>query len=296
MSCYLTLDLGGTFIKYGLIEQDELVAKGKMPTEKEDFEKFLHILDSIQERYTELEGICISMPGCIDTAHGIAITGGHLKFINQTPLKQLLEERYGIHVHIANDGHCATAAEVWKGSLQNIDNGAVMVFGSGIAGGLLIDGNILRGSNYAAGEFSCILTNMKSFNHREFLGYDCSSKGILRSYYQKYGNKDTGEQFFQRVLGKETSACQHLKECCLEIASAIVTLQAMLDLKRISIGGGISEQGIFITYLKEAYLEICKLYKDFPIYPIDIVACMYHNDANLLGAYYFFKKEEKIEC
>ena len=142
MKRYLVFDAGGTYIKYALMNENaEILEKDKRPTldyRTHTKEEFYGSLDEIVAKYNgQIEGIAISMPGMLDNRNGYCVTAGYLAYLAGSAVGDELTERYGIAVSVENDGKCAALAEYWKGSLKGCDNGAVVVIGSGVAGGII---------------------------------------------------------------------------------------------------------------------------------------------------------------
>ena len=139
MKQYLLIDIGGTFIKYSLAdEQARKISGGKVPTPLTNMDDLLAVIDGFAAPLQgQFVGCAISMPGRIDTRNGIAHTGGMLSaFMWEQPFAAQVEARLGVPVTIANDGKCAAAAEGWTGALAGVENGLVLVLGTGIGGGI----------------------------------------------------------------------------------------------------------------------------------------------------------------
>ena len=139
MKQYLLIDIGGTFIKYSLAdEQARKISGGKVPTPLTNMDDLLAAIEGFAAPLQgQFVGCAISMPGRIDTRNGIAHTGGMLSsFMREQPFAAQVEARLGVPVTIANDGKCAAAAEAWTGALAGVENGLVLVLGTGIGGGI----------------------------------------------------------------------------------------------------------------------------------------------------------------
>lgn len=139
MKQYLLIDIGGTFIKYSLAdEQARKISGGKVPTPLTNIDDLLAAIEGFAAPLQgQFVGCAISMPGRIDTRNGIAHTGGMLSaFMWEQPFAAQVEARLGVPVTIANDGKCAAAAEGWTGALAGVENGLVLVLGTGIGGGI----------------------------------------------------------------------------------------------------------------------------------------------------------------
>ena len=119
MKQYLLIDIGGTFIKYSLAdEQARKISGGKVPTPLTNMDDLLAAIEGFAAPLQgQFVGCAISMPGRIDTRNGIAHTGGMLSaFMWEQPFAAQVEARLGVPVTIANDGKCAAAAEGWTGA------------------------------------------------------------------------------------------------------------------------------------------------------------------------------------
>ena len=135
MKQYLLIDIGGTFIKYSLAdEQARKISGGKVPTPLTNMDDLLAVIEGFAAPLQgQFVGCAISMPGRIDTRNGIAHTGGMLSaFMWEQPFAAQVEARLGVPVTIANDGKCAAAAEGWTGALAGVENGLVLVLGTGV--------------------------------------------------------------------------------------------------------------------------------------------------------------------
>ena len=148
MKTYLSIDVGGTAIKYGLLhENGTILSTDSVPTPKDSIEGFYKTLDEIVSPVLQMiSGIAISMPGRIDNQTGHVHTGGAISsYMTNVPLGTLLSERYHLPVAIENDGKCAALAELWLGNLKDVDSGAVMLVGYGIGGGIILNRRLYRG-------------------------------------------------------------------------------------------------------------------------------------------------------
>lgn len=135
---YLAIDVGGTFTKYALMDEDcQFYKKDKVPTEKESLEKFVDMLAAIYESFSEeIEGIAICAPGMIDSEKGFMYNGGSLFCISNINIVEILKNRCNVPVTVENDAKCAALAEVWKGSLSDCSNSMAVIIGTAV-GGLL---------------------------------------------------------------------------------------------------------------------------------------------------------------
>ena len=156
---YLVLDIGGTAIKYAVMtEEVEFVEKGDVPTPKTNIEDFVSTIGTIFDKFEKrISGIAISMPGRIDSDTGYAYSGGNLEYNDGKNIAEILGARCGnLPIAVENDGKSAALAEAWKGSLEDCNDGIVMLLGTGIGGGIIKNKKIHKGRDFTAGEFSSI--------------------------------------------------------------------------------------------------------------------------------------------
>lgn len=92
------------------------------------------------------------MPGRLDPIKGYAFTSGAVMYLNETPIKDILEKRYRLPVSVDNDGKCAAQAEAWKENLSDVNSGIVIILGTGIGGGVILNHELWRGTHGTAGE------------------------------------------------------------------------------------------------------------------------------------------------
>lgn len=297
---YLGIDVGGTEIKYALMTEEEILEKGFIPTPKESLDTFIEAIGGIYDRYADqTKVIVMSAPGRIDAKTGFFYSGGALSaFLTNVNAADLIRKRCGIEeVAIENDGKAAGLAEVWKGGLKSVRNGAVIGIGTGIAGAVVIDGKLHRGSHFSAGEFSLLDSNYQGFYLQNLWAIRGCTPNLVNSYATRVlADPATinGRVFFERLQNGDQTAKEVLDEFCTEFVNGIMTLQAVLDADRYCIGGGISQQPVLIETLNRKIDEIYAITGNaIPVIRPEIVACTFHNDANLIGALYHHLYELK---
>lgn len=303
MSEYLVFDWGGTFLKYGLMnEEAEILEKGKVPSpSKEDNKEiFLDTVNEIVQKYRDrIEGMAISSPGIIDSEKGIIETVGVFPYLDGCHITKELEDRYLLPVSIENDGKSAALAEVWKGNLKDVKDGAVVLLGTGVGGGIVLDGKLRRGKDFFAGEFSSMCFNLSRPKDPGSYFASLGAGGLVSKVigYMNLDHECDGEEAFAYINEDDDNALAALKEYTDDLALALFSLNVMLDLEKICIGGGISLQPKLMEFLKESIHEIPSYHPDMvqgmnlPLPVVDV--CRFHNDANLIGALYHHLYENR---
>ena len=300
MKQYLLIDIGGTFIKYSLAdEQARKISGGKVPTPLTNMDDLLAAIEGFAAPLQgQFVGCAISMPGRIDTRNGIAHTGGMLSaFMWEQPFAAQVEARLGVPVTIANDGKCAAAAEGWTGALA---------LGTGIGGGIILNGKVLMGAHAAAGEVSGLVSNMaametetfemnkvETFSDAPLWAGAASATGLIREYARQkklslQGPLPTGEEIFAAYNAGEPEAQKALKIFARRVAVGILSLQNVLDVEKVAIGGGISAAEALLPAIQAELDWLFERCTVMPTVKPELVRCRYGNDANLIGALKLF--------
>ena len=305
MAQYLVLDIGGTFIKYAIMDdQANFIEQGKVPAVTGSEEGTLRALADVREAVAgyDYEGVAISMPGRIRTDKGIAPTGGAFLWVHEYPAADKYGAVFGKPCTIAHDGKCAASAENWIGALADVNSGAVLVLGTGIGGGIVINNQVWMGATGGAGELSAFITDHEGVKN----GLGWGNIGIMwaahisaGSITGKYGaikgiEKADGIMLFDAYEAGDPIAVDVLKTFGEEAAAGICSLQSVLDLERYAIGGGISARPETTQIIKDAVDALFDPYIDFlPYGKPEIVTCKFGNEANLIGALAFHLRQDK---
>ena len=283
----LAIDIGGTFIKYArMTESMEILTRGRIPTPQSGRDE---LIDALASLYGEepVDGIAISLPGIIDTEKGKIIMGGALRYNDGFNLRSALQERCPVPISMENDAKCAALAEATDGSLKDVPNGMVLVFGTMIGGALIQNHQLYRGSHFSAGEVSYLITDRAGIPTPDGVwGNRCGVPRLCRLYAQAKNLPEkevNGEIVFNAINAGEPEAEECLRVYAYEIAVQIFNLQNLYDPDRFAIGGGISTQPVFIKAIRDSLKQ---LYAACPyeVRQAEAVTCKYNNDANLYGA------------
>ena len=297
MAEYLTVDVGGTEIKYGLMTADGRLKENKKQPTPDNLAEFTQLIQSLIDQYHEqVFGYAFSVPGKIDTKTETIYFGGSLTYLDGFCFKNELET-YGKSISVQNDAKAAALAELWLGNLKGIDNGAAMILGTGVGGGIILDGQLRMGSHFQAGEFS-FMSSDYSANDYSCAGFTNSAVGMVERINTMLGNDNVtdGREAFKAIHAGNPQAISIFENYCRAIANQILSIQGVLDVKRFVIGGGISAQKILIEEINHQFQAIVKSNPILEINipkDIEIMTTKFGNDANLYGALYHFLQETK---
>ena len=296
----MVFDVGGTEIKYSVM--DETLSRwdeGAIPTPQESQEEFLAAIEGIYRLHKEeVEGIAISLPGFIDAENGVVRGGGALLYNIGTPVGPRLARRCGCRVWLENDGKAAAMAELWQGALKGCRNASVFIIGTGVGGGLIVDGKLVRGRDCTAGEFSFVNVNSSDWTTPEsLLTCHCSTTALLYQYRARKGLPADapmdGRKFFSLLEEGDEAARETLEAFGQQIAIQIYNLNVLLDLEKVAIGGGISKQPVLIETIRRAYDALLQNHPFGPELSAslprpEIVPCRFSSEANQVGALYSY--------
>ena len=187
---YLGIDLGGTNIAVGIVDENyQILARAKrrtkVPCEPDELCEQLALtaleaLDNAKLTINDIPWIGIGTPGTINRDTGIVEFSNNL-FLHNFPIRKLLEARLNKKVVVENDANAAAYGEYKAGALRGAKNGLAITLGTGIGSGIILDGKVYAGFNYAAGEMGHTVI---AFNGRHCT---CGRNGCWEAYASATG-------------------------------------------------------------------------------------------------------------
>ncbi|MFB8674314.1 ROK family protein [Enterococcus gallinarum] len=303
---YLGIDIGGTTIKYGFIDdKGQVYCKQSIKTIDNRHQFLVNLQTIIEEsqRQEPIEGIGISAPGIIDQ-HGTMITAGAIKSIYGVRLKQELQKITKVPIVIENDANAAAIAEQWIGHAQGFPNYICMVLGTGIGGGIIYQNELIKGAHGMAGEFGWMV--IKEIN--ESVDIEAMSLnqraavigGLCSRYNEIMLKKDSKFKPIwdaKEIFAKEEDddiAHDLIHSFYEDLSVGILNLISCFDPELVLIGGGISANTLFLERLSSTISKMTERHQSIhylvgkTIAPIKAAKLM--NDAGMVGAVYQVKK------
>ncbi|MEG0191117.1 MAG: ROK family glucokinase [Lachnospiraceae bacterium] len=304
MSYCFGIDVGGTTIKMGLFEfSGELTEKWELVTRTENQgENILpDIAKAIQEKMKERKldeddilGLGIGIPAPV-TELGIVNATANLGW-GYKEVKHELEELTRMKVQVGNDANVAALGEMWKGGGLGHKNLIMVTLGTGVGGGIIINGKIAGGGHGAGGEIGHICVNYEETEacgcgNKGCLEQYASATGIVRlakQYLQKHSEETslshvelTAKTVFDAVKMGDNVAIAIAKEFGTYLGYALANMAACLDPEIIVIGGGVSKAGeLLLDYIITPYKERAF----FANKDAKFVLARLGNDAGICGA------------
>lgn len=294
MKKYLSFDIGGTNLKYALIdEKGQIIEKDRVKTSTENLDAFMESMYQVTDKYQDqFKGIAVCAPGKIDTENKIIYFGGALKFLDGLNLQEVLGDKYNVPISVENDGKAAALSEQWLGELRGVDTGVAITLGTGVGGGVVVNNHLLHGWTFQAGELSWMITNsgIGTKNKAVYTGDNCSAVNMVKKVNLALGNKDLddGLTAFEAINNGDLRALAIFKRYCRNVAIMIINIQTVINASKFVIGGGISNQPILIEEINNQLAKILEINPMIgkQMIPPKIVAAKHGNDSNLYGALY----------
>jgi predicted NBD/HSP70 family sugar kinase len=287
MSRYLAFDIGGTFIKYGLVtEKAEILENNKVKTPG-TLDELLSIIKNLIVTYSDVKGIAISSPGAVSD-EGVISGSSAIRYLHGPNIKKLVKELTSLPVYLENDANCAGYAELWNGAAKGKKDVLVMVIGTGIGGSVFKNGQLHKGAHLHGGEFGYMLVTSDVQDSNDVWSRVASTAALVREVAKRKqidAESISGEQIFQLAESGDNDCIEAINRFYHLLAVGIYNLQYIYDPEVIVIGGGISARDELIDGINEKLDHILARVDLAKIKP-EIVACKYRQNANLLGAVY----------
>ncbi len=285
------LDIGGTKIQSGLVTANgRIVARYRAATPTKGGAKALmtEIEKALVEVWTpRVKSIGIGIAGLVDAKKGVFLGGPNLPpSFRNIPLAARLKRRYKVPVRVDNDARCFTLGEARFGAAKGQKNVIGLTIGTGIGGGLVMNGQIIRGRDNSAGEVGHLTLDLCSpcvcgcgqSGHLEALA---SGTAIAGYYRQLTGRRIPAREVEERSRRGEKAAAKAVETAGAWLGLGIANLALVLDPDMIVIGGGASRSRLLWPALRRTF-------RGSVLYPrlrtIPIVRAELGDDANLVGA------------
>ncbi|WP_318312771.1 ROK family protein [Flagellimonas crocea] len=266
------VDIGGTKIKAGRVQVDQVVQSSLVSVNKEATEAALlsTLFETIDEVMTDsVEAIGIGVPAVVDPDTGVVYDVQNIPSWKQVPLKNLVEKQFNVPVHLNNDANCFALGEKYFGKAKGHKDCVALSLGTGLGMGILIDNKLYNGVLCGAGEVG-------------MLPY---KNGILEQYagsfffQQEYGQ--SAKVLYQKALENDDVALSAFSEFGVHLGEAIKAILYLFAPEKIILGGSISNAyPFFKDALQEAQNSFAyqKQLENFKIETSDLV------DSPILGA------------
>ena len=305
MKLYMGLDVGGTFIK-GIIvdETGKTVIECDIPTVCG--EGLAGSIETLADRlvlgankvFSSLSGVGVCCPGLIDTKSGTVIFAGNLNLKNYS-LGKILTEKFGVPVKICNDANAAALGEAKFGAGKDYRDSILVTLGTGVGGGIVIDGKLFEGNKSAGAEIGHMVIERGgkkcTCGRRGCLEVYCSARALTEKTKQEM-EEDTSSEMWKNYNYDTADArtafeymdadrtAQKVVDWYLErLACGLINLANIFRPQVIMLGGGVSAQGSRLTAPLQKILDE-ELFGGTSYAPVEVKCASLGNKAGALGA------------
>ncbi len=298
------VDVGGTFVKFGLfLEDGSLLEKWQAATDQTEPDAVLRRIKQESERAMqksgmtgrEVLGIGIGVPGSVD-GHGMVISAPNLGW-SMVNIEKLAKEYFCVPVSVANDANAAALGEQFFGSGEGCDSMVFVTLGTGVGGGVIVNGRLLAGAFGGAGEIGHML-----MNEQETRACTCGKCGCLEQYASARGIAEmakeklastnqktilrsldviTAKEVFDAIREKDSVAVELGEMFGKMLGRALSYMASAADPQMFVIGGGMSAAGdVLLEYVEKYYRQ----YAFAPSKRTPFLLARLGNDAGIFGA------------
>ncbi len=298
------VDVGGTNIKLGLVDRSGVIVARAFLDTKSFYKRKTKLIDEIVGAIRDLIdekklvskdilGIGLGLPGLIDSKRGIVNFLPNVPGWKNVPLKSIIQKKLYIPTFIDNDVNVITLGE-WKfGAGKGYKNLMCMTLGTGVGGGLILNGSLYRGEGFVAGELGHMPLNEK--------GPDCNCGGsacfeyyvgngcLLKKAAKIFKRKDIQlPEVFRLAKHGNVRAIRFWEETAVHIGNGLVGVVNLLNLRLIVIGGGVSNNFQFLGKTINAVIRRRAMRVQSKM--VKIVRAKLGDDAGIIGAQVLVKE------
>ena len=308
MKYYTGIDLGGTFVKCGIVDETgRILVKDKIPTGKDrPYKEIAADIAALAVRLAERGGVApegagIGSPGTVDSSRGVIVYSNNIRWSN-VPLGEELSRLIGLPVAVTNDANPAALGECFCGAGSGYRNVVFVTVGTGVGGGLVLDGSLYEGGGSAGAEIGHTVIRMGGER------CTCGRRGCFEAYASatalirqtraamaKYaqsamwqlcgGNADNadGKTAFDAMRAGDRAGTQVVRGYIRYLSEGIANLCNVFRPDAVLLGGGICAEGETLLAPLRKKVD-AMLFGGSSYAPVRILAASLGNDAGLCGA------------
>lgn len=294
------IDFGGTSVKIGVVDGASIIDHAP-PIATQDYGDAHTLIDDIaknigtlREKHDKISGVGAGLPGFVDCRSGTVYNLTNVPGWRMLPFRDELQKRIDLPAHIDNDANAMAWAEWQHGAGIGYQHIVALTLGTGVGGGLIIDGKLARGANYVGGEIG-----QMSIDYEGRIGA-YRNRGALEDYignreiaadaqriYQEAGKDQTLDQCSPKELALAAESGDEIAIAIWDnigakLASGLLDCCFLLNPEVIIIGGGVAQAGehLFKPVKKHLFHQLGAPFKE----SLEILPAKFGNEAGMIGA------------
>lgn len=303
------IDVGGMSFKGGIVNPEGEILythvestaglSGYLPMEEKLFILIDELLAKAKDQDWSIESIGVGVPGLADVESNLVVYCTNLGW-NNVPLGTHVKARYGLPTFMDNDATVAGIAESAKGCTQGASNSVFLTLGTGVGGGIIVNGKVTSGSHNKGSEIGHMIVG------ENFYDCNCGNNGCLETFasatalmkdFQRRieageatglcadvdGAKSvTAKEIFDGAKVGDPAADAAVKRLAKYLGIGLANVVNMLDPEVIALGGGVSKAGDFLLNMVEPEMRKRLVFKEGKQTRLEIAQLS--NDAGIIGA------------
>ena len=312
----LGVDVGGTFIKAGVVDEDcAILHKVSVPTGADaEYMDIVRNIAHVAELAASEVGLAvkdfasvgIGIPGLMNPKTGVVVSAPNLNGWRNVPFLEAIRKLLPAPVYVGNDANCAVAGETLAGAAKGCENVVMLTLGTGVGGGIVTDGRLytggqglgaelghmvlqMDGETCACGMHGCIeaYCSVTALVKQTLRAMEADQNSAMHAYAREAGLVD-GRTAFECSKQGDAAAVQVVENYCNYLANAIGSLVTVFRPDVVLIGGGLSNQRAYLMDKLNARLPKFVFASDLIGMP-PILRATLGNDAGTIGAAYLDK-------
>lgn len=289
MKQYICIDIGGTAIKYGVVQSGEIpeiIRTDSCKTPENGtkiLQKVFDIIEALKRNCGQTEAVCISSAGIVNSEEGCILEANDdlIPGYTGTKIADRVKEKFGTPCFVENDVNCAAMAEYYAGAAKGYHSMLMLTIGTGIGGAFIAGGKLLKGHTYSACEVGYM--NMEEGTFEEIAA---TSALVARTAKRLYKTADaiSGKWIFEQAQDGNEVCIEEIDRMCDILAKGISNICYVLNPEIVLLGGGISAQTDWLKPRIEMGMEKYLIPVIRKKTKLDFAK--FKNQAGMIGAYY----------
>lgn len=289
MKQYICIDIGGTAIKYGVVQSGEIpeiIQTDSCKTPENGtkiLQKVFDIIEGLKRNCGQTEAVCISSAGIVNSEEGCILEANDdlIPGYTGTKIADRVKEKFGIPCFVENDVNCAAMAEYYAGAAKGYHSMLMLTIGTGIGGAFIAGGKLLKGHTYSACEVGYM--NMEEGTFEEIAA---TSALVARTAKRLHKTADaiSGKWIFEQAQDGNEVCIEEIDRMCDILAKGISNICYVLNPEIVLLGGGISAQTDWLKPRIEMGMEKYLIPVIRKKTKLDFAK--FKNQAGMIGAYY----------
>ena len=294
------VDFGGTSVKIGVVRDDDVIDHAP-PIATQEFEGPERLLEALsrtiedlRHRHPGVRAVGVGMPGFVDFEKGIVRGLTNVIGWNHFPLKERLEALSGLPVVVDNDANCMAYAEWKQGAGRGFQHVVAITLGTGVGGGIIANGRMIRGARFGAGEVGQMSIDWQGIRGtygnlgalEEYIGNQEITQLAHKRYQQEEQYHSPAEcspaHLSKLAAAGDPIAIELWDGIAAQLACALMNCCWLLNPDAIIIGGGISNAGdiLFAPLRKHLFDQLSAPFTE----ALQILPARFGNEAGMIGA------------